>query len=315
LTKIKDKVRMASGLVSEEGAAYLLASEYGINLCSSPIEEFIKIKNITEEVLGINVIGRILRIFPVRTFQRQDGRQGKVVNVILQDDTGIIRTSFWDKDANLITSGKFNVGDVIKIIDCYAKKNNLGQIELRVSRRSRIMACKDTNLEIPSKTTRYTKGTIISLDENSLGKFKEIKASLVQIFPRITFFYLCTECRTSVAEGECCRIHNTQYLKPSVAISGFIDDETGVMKVVFFGQCAETLMGLSAEDARKIDKDLLIERINENLGKEFIIRGKIAKDEYFNSLEIHAIYVDRNINYAKEAEKLFMALKNQESAY
>ena len=43
----------------------------------------------------VNITGKVIRVFPVRTFERQ-GKENKVANCIIADDTSNIRIVLWD---------------------------------------------------------------------------------------------------------------------------------------------------------------------------------------------------------------------------
>src|SRR5438477_45384 len=63
---------------------------------------------------------------PVRTFTRQDGTPGRVVNLELRDESGFCRFVLWDDDVGLVERGKVAVGVTVRALDCYVKRTNFG---------------------------------------------------------------------------------------------------------------------------------------------------------------------------------------------
>src|SRR3989339_2185984 len=84
--KIKKKINDLSGLISEEGAAHIIANELGIELFSSN-QEKLKIKSIYAGMRSIATLGKVMRKFEVREFAKEK-TVGKVASLILGDETG-----------------------------------------------------------------------------------------------------------------------------------------------------------------------------------------------------------------------------------
>jgi len=57
--KIKAKLEQLSGLISEEGAAHIIANELGVNLLQT--QGVLKIKNLLPGMKNIEINGKIIR--------------------------------------------------------------------------------------------------------------------------------------------------------------------------------------------------------------------------------------------------------------
>ncbi|WP_286243478.1 SOSS complex subunit B family protein [Methanobacterium ferruginis] len=57
---------------------------------------------------------RVIRIPRVRSFDR-DGRDGKVASLELQDESGSMQFTLWNKDTALIEDLELKEGDAIKV--------------------------------------------------------------------------------------------------------------------------------------------------------------------------------------------------------
>ncbi|MDD3985635.1 MAG: OB-fold nucleic acid binding domain-containing protein, partial [Methanobacterium sp.] len=76
-----------------------------------------KITNI-EDIKGdmqVNVVARILRIPNIRIFNK-NGKEGKVLSLEIQDKTGKIQYTLWNKDTDIVEDLKLKEGDSIKIL-------------------------------------------------------------------------------------------------------------------------------------------------------------------------------------------------------
>src|SRR3989344_4979108 len=91
--KIKQKMEHLAGLISEEGAAHILANENGIKLFEEESGR-LKIAHLLPGMRNVEIAGRIQDIFEVRTFQKEE-RTGKVGSFMIGDETGLIRVVLW----------------------------------------------------------------------------------------------------------------------------------------------------------------------------------------------------------------------------
>ena len=85
-------------------------------------EDITDIGSISLDDNKVNIIGRIIRKGRVNTFER-DGREGKVTSLELQDGTGKIQYSLWNKDVDLIDTLELDVGDSIKVLNAVVREN------------------------------------------------------------------------------------------------------------------------------------------------------------------------------------------------
>ncbi|MDR2830783.1 MAG: replication protein A [Methanobrevibacter sp.] len=76
----------------------------------------------------VNIIGRIIRITQVRTFDKNN-KEGKVRSFELKDETGEVNYTLWNNDVELVDELKLNEGDTIKILSAQARDRN-GEISL-----------------------------------------------------------------------------------------------------------------------------------------------------------------------------------------
>ena len=69
----------------------------------------------------VNIIARIVRIPSIRSYEK-NGKEGKVASLELQDATGNISYTLWNKNVELISDLDLNEGDTIKITAAQARE-------------------------------------------------------------------------------------------------------------------------------------------------------------------------------------------------
>ncbi len=96
------------------------------------IENFCtKIIDINEAHRAVNVKGVIQAVYPKATFQRNDGTQGKVMRVVLEDDTGQLPVVIWNEKIDEMSSTA--EGTEVLIMNTKVVKNNrTAALELHV---------------------------------------------------------------------------------------------------------------------------------------------------------------------------------------
>jgi len=134
----EEKVK-AAGLLTDEAAAHLVASNLGMDSAGERIEAKLKIGALTSGLNDVSLTGRVLHIFPPRTFQRADGRQGKVLRMLIGDATGIVAVVFWDEKADHIVVSKVSRGKIIRVLHGYSReRQGTGEVEVNVGNRGTV---------------------------------------------------------------------------------------------------------------------------------------------------------------------------------
>lgn len=280
--RIEEKIIELSNLVSEEGAAYIVAKEEGLDLLEKR-DRSLKIKNIIPKMRNVEITGKIIEISEVREFE-VNGRKGKVQSISLGDETGKIRVVFWNDKIDLIKNLK--EGEVIKIKNGYTKANSFGIPEIHVGKGSTLEK-KELEIEIPEIKEEKIFRTLIErkyLKDLKENDFAEIRATVVSIFENE--FITCPECESKVEEinnNFVCKDHGKVKPKKNLIIRGYLDDSIATFKFVSFREVAE--------------------KIRNNIGREMLFIGRVKRNEYFGNLEFIVNEV-RDLNIEEEIERL-----------
>ncbi len=288
--RIREKQAELYGLISPEGAATILAKELGIDV--DELEEY-KISELKENMNNIYIKARVSRIF-TRDFEK-DGETKRVSNIWIIDETGETRLVLWNEQ---IDEYPLKEGDVIEIKNGYTRKNIFGEIEVRVGASGKINILPD-DPSLPVGTG-YKEEKINKMEVG--GRYKT-RASVVQVFNTNMIFEVCPECGSIIKNGAC-PVHGEVKPDYTVIISSVIDDGYGNMRVVFFRETAEKLLGKTTDEV----KDNIENEVKKILGKEFILYGKVRKNEVFNRKEFVVDNVEE-VNVKTEYERLFREIE------
>jgi len=307
--RIEEKQTELSGLVSPEGAAYIVGKELGVNLLKEAKRKELKIKNVVSGIRSVDLLGRVVNISEKREFEKED-RKGSVVNVLLGDETGTIRLSLWDREIDVLDSLGISENDVVKIANGYVKEDNRGNNELRLGKFGKIEKIEGADIE-----RGFDEIKVKDIGDLKEREYSEVRASIVQLFGRNPFFEVCPECEARIEKSGddwVCKDHGNIEPKYHLVVSGVIDDGSGNIRVVFFREVAEKVLGKKTGDLTKLfSKNSDLSSIYENLGvlgKEFVIRGKVRKNQFTERMEFIANEVE-SVDVGKESENLLERVK------
>lgn len=105
------------------------SENYPQNIEDYPVyeENIISIKDIVPDE-KVSIIGRLIRV-PAPHSYESNGKKGKVSSLEIQDSTGKISYTLWNKDVKLISSLDLKEGDIVKILNEQSRERN-GEISL-----------------------------------------------------------------------------------------------------------------------------------------------------------------------------------------
>ncbi len=297
--KIKDKLEQLSGLISEEGAAHIIANELGIKLYEPSGK--LQIKNVLAGQRNVEVLGKVQRIFEVRDFDTGE-RKGKVGSFLIADETGLIRVVLWNDMAEQLE--KINEGDIVKVRSGYVRENN-NRKEIHLNEKSTLdinpEGEKVENVKAEPVSTRK-KISELQGDEQDA----ELLGTVVQVYdPR--FFEVCPECGKRVQQKEdgfYCQEHNKVEPTHSYVTNIFLDDGSDNIRVVFWRNQTQKLFSKTNDEILAM-KDGSFEQLkNDLLGNIIKIIGRASKNEVFNRIEFIPSLVYLNPDPEEEIKRL-----------
>lgn len=297
--KIQDKLEQLSGLISEEGAAHIIANELGIKLFE--VGGLLQVKNILSGMRNVEITGKVIRKYELREFKTET-KEGKIASFLVADETGIIRVVLWNEQTDDFE--KINENDILKIKGAFARDNN-GRKELHLSTGGVIeINPKGVKVETADNTrTRKELKDLAEGDENI-----EVLATIVQVFdPR--FFEVCPECgkRTKPVDGTYnCPEHGD--IKPdySYVLNLFLDDGTDNVRAVLWKNQTLRLFEKTHEEFVKFrTSPTEFEPLKtEMLGTIVKVVGRTNKNDAFDRIELIANMIFKDIKPEEEINRL-----------
>jgi replication factor A1 len=131
MEKLKKEREKTAGFISDESLLRMIASEFGIEISH---EEFLAptllIGNLVPNLNDVTVVGRVVAVFPSKTFKAEEG--GKFASLLVADKSGILRVVLWNGKTSLIDSGVLKVGHIIRFSHGYTRENRSGKVELHI---------------------------------------------------------------------------------------------------------------------------------------------------------------------------------------
>ncbi|MBU0627686.1 MAG: DUF2240 family protein [Nanoarchaeota archaeon] len=308
-SKIEDKKKQLSGLISDEGAAHIIANELGIKLFEET-QGKLQIKNILAGMRDVETVGMVQQVSPINEFQRQDGNTGKVANLVIADETGSIRVVMWGSQTDLVKGIK--EGNIVKIISGYVKENN-NRTEVHLNDKSKLIVNPEGEVikEVKQFSSKRKKINELKENDNDI----ELLGTIVQAFePR--FFEVCPQCNKRTRqrdEGFYCEEHKVITPTYSYVLNAVLDDGTETVRTVFFKKQAENLLEM---DQAKIleykDAPEKFEEVkNSMLGNIIKVIGRVNKNELFDRIEFVARMVFPNPDPQEEINALKKELENK----
>jgi replication factor A1 len=181
--KIKSKEREFHGFITKQGALFLIAKEFGLDIHSPGIDQkvyqeieheidynefHINAIDVKEKMANIVLLGKIVQIFPLKEFIKKDGTPGIVGSFLFADKTGVLKIVLWNQHSKIMKSEYFTEGTIIRIINGYSKVGYNEKVEVHLPKKSRIVLDPE---DISKKT--QDKLNQLNLNDFDLSAYRE----------------------------------------------------------------------------------------------------------------------------------------------
>src|SRR6056297_3372752 len=187
-------------------------TEIEVNVSDTHREE-----NLTLGLSDVTLVGKVLETDSVRTFDRDDGSEGRVSNITLGDETGRVRVTLWDEQADLAT--EIDVDETVEVDDGYVRERD-GDLELHVGNQGTVEPVDEDVEYVPDSTP---------IEDVEIDQTVDLTGVVRSADPVRTFD------RDDGSEGQ---VRNIR-----------IQDETGDIRVALWGEKADVNVGPGDEVA------------------------------------------------------------------
>ena len=184
--RLKKEREKTAGFISDESLLRMIASEFGIEISH---EEFLAptllIGNLVPNLNDVTVVGRVVAVFPSKTFKAEEG--GKFASLLVADKSGILRVVLWNDKTSLIDSGMLKVGQIIRFSHGYTRENRSGKVELHIGDKGRIQINpQDANTKDYPDINMFTI-KIKEITKAYTNKNLHLIGTVKEVFPIATF--------------------------------------------------------------------------------------------------------------------------------
>ena len=270
--------------LSEEEASAMFIPE--LATLEKAIYDYIKIIDVEEDEQDKIIIGRIIEMYDIVTFER-DNREGYVRNIEIADDTGAIRVSLWHDDAKR----EFELGQAIKLQNPrFLYNDTSNRVEASVSSSTTILDPSESELEkLPSyeelMEAIFVPKTIESLLEDDTNV--KITARISEVNSNRYLLKKCPNCGSNVGQTDIenvCDFCGELFDEPNytLMIPARLEDETGEISVTFFDRLAEQLIEMDKESVISIveDGNGIEDKLEDLTNLTIEIIANVAFDDY-----------------------------------
>jgi replication factor A1 len=259
------------------------------------------IGDLSLEMKDVDIEGKVAKVFPPTAFER-DGKPGKVQNLLVADESGTTRVTFWTDHVDLIKD--LQQGDVIRIRHGYIKEGLRGAIEYHVGRRSEIeinpedsdLGQLDLSEIVQRPAVQAGRMMVGQIGDETEGKTVELCGIIVAVARTSPVYASCPNCRKKTEERDgkyycavCGKVDKPEY---RMLYKVTLDDGSGSIRATLFGKTGEDLLQMTAQQAQDLivksgNKSFPMEQnSNKMLGRYVAVRGRVSK--FRDSLEISA---------------------------
>jgi len=293
--KISIKLEQLSGLISEEGAAHIVANELDVNLSEG--EDRLKIGNLVSGMKGIDIAGNVVRKYELRTFENDKGK-GQYAKFLLGDESDITMVVLWGDNAPVVE--KLKEQDTVLLKNIMVKEGRRGE-EIHVGGRSDI-EINPEGIEIESNQSQKKEYPRKSIEDLEKEDEAELLVTIVQIFePK--YFERHPETRKKVTKNDDDvweTVDGDTVEEPDIGsvLNIYVDDGTDNMRVVLWKPQIQRLLDVDEEKLISFRDDILTfeDYKTELLGRMALIRGKVQENNVTEKLEFVARYVDSDVD-------------------
>ncbi len=239
---IEEKIHEYDQLITELAAALIIAKDFNINMSSqiSNIPQSVEFSKLTPDLSNVTVIGRILRLYNVRSFKRKDGQEGVLQTILISDSVENLRILVWGPKVTDLGNYNCKVGDVLRIINGYTRLGRDNKIELHVGSNSLLQVNPEGILEKDVPKIHTSVKSVSSIEETDTDISIKVKTSSID---------------SNILEFQ--RSDGTKGHKKSIIVG----DETGEISVNFWNDTIDEIKNLNVSD--------IIEIIGLNAKKNF----------------------------------------------
>ena len=245
---IEEKKREGRGLLSDEGAARLVAEELLIQTRGTELGRM-RVKDLVPGLNDVTISGRILLTWPPQDFKRKDGTPGRVLRAVLVDKSDKVRCALWDRHVDVLLRAGDLQGRVMRLGHAYTRQGLSGDTEVHAGERSSVELDPQ---DMPASDLPEFGELFTPLAKLAVGANQVNAIGIVRSEPRLYTF----------AKEE----------RTGSVLRTFIMDESGSIPLVAWNERAEELRDLKSETIVQVLNARV--RLDRNGGPELHVESR-----------------------------------------
>jgi replication factor A1 len=227
---IRTKIEGAGRLLTEEGATFMVANEFGIDLSNgNVVGTGMKVKDLIIGANDATIVGVVNAVSPPKTFVRRDGVEGQVARLMVSDDTGSVRVVLWNEKTDIISQGKVSPNQTVRISHGYVRAGLTGDPELNVGRRGTVVVLSST----PAFERETPQSSLKKIRDLAEGDYFVNFVGVVKGFSQVSSFR-----RANGMEGQVMRVR--------------LADSTGRVRAVLWDDQVDSVKGTRRGDVLEV---------------------------------------------------------------
>ena len=224
LALIEEKKREGRGLLSDEGAARLVAEELLIQTRGSDLARM-QVKDLVPGLNDVTISGIVLLAWPPQDFQRKDGTPGRVMRIVLADRSQRVRCAIWDRHVDVLSRADPLQGRILRVGHAYTRQGLGGDTEVHAGDRSSIQVDPE---DLPKSDLPAFGDLFSPLGKLSIGASQVNVIGVIQTEPR----------RYTFSKEE----------RAGSVLRAMLADESGTIPLVAWNERADDLLELRMGD-------------------------------------------------------------------
>jgi replication factor A1 len=165
---IEQKKENLNWMISDEGAAAIVAKELGVETYQDPCDDdlTLTIADLVAGMSNVMITGRITSVRPAKEFNDKSGGKSVVASLTISDKSGEMRVVLWGEAAKPIQDNGIGTGDIVRVHNGYIREDMAGRPELHVGRRGHLeVSPADINeKDFPDSSTEFIKINKLTTD-------------------------------------------------------------------------------------------------------------------------------------------------------
>ncbi|MDE1853909.1 MAG: hypothetical protein KGI38_09230 [Thaumarchaeota archaeon] len=172
MRRVEDKKKtVGAGYLTDQGALFLVAGELGVSLRKENASSDMTINDLYIGANDVTVVARVLAVYPVATFNKKDGGQGKYRRLALFDGKNSVRLTVWEEGLEQIEKLGLEVDTPVRVTSGYVKQGLDGKPNLNLGKRGKMEVLADEKglAKLPSISTVVQKLPDLTKEEQFIA--------------------------------------------------------------------------------------------------------------------------------------------------